>query len=297
MRLTYPTALVLQALLDGHHHGFDIMDATGLPSGTVYPILRRLDAEGCVRSRWEKEGVARREQRPPRRYYELTAGGKADGARRAPARAGDGRSRQAIAAPGGKRGRNVAPSPSLTRAIALVGLASRLVPRGCATTGAREWEGELTAADPQTPRRRRGRSAKADLVRHALGSFVDAFWIRQRDVADLRPSTTCATAGGSCGSTRGFAFTAVGILALSMAASVVAFSVVSQILLRPLPYPDADRIVTVWERQLTAPGGSTSAPATSSTGARARRASRISPRRSVQLRLHRRRSSRSVARA
>ena len=58
MRLTYPTALVLQALLDGYHHGFDVMEATGLPSGTVYPILRRLDAEGCVRSRWEKEGLA-----------------------------------------------------------------------------------------------------------------------------------------------------------------------------------------------------------------------------------------------
>lgn len=76
MRLTYPTALVLQALLDDRHHGFDIMDATGLPSGTVYPILRRLDAEGCVRSRWEKDGVARKEQRPPRRYYELTTGGR-----------------------------------------------------------------------------------------------------------------------------------------------------------------------------------------------------------------------------
>jgi PadR family transcriptional regulator PadR len=76
VRLTYPTALVLQALLDGHHHGFDVMEATGLPSGTVYPILRRLDAEGCVRSRWEKDGVARKQQRPPRRYYELTAGGR-----------------------------------------------------------------------------------------------------------------------------------------------------------------------------------------------------------------------------
>src|SRR6185436_2313216 len=76
MRLTYPTALVLQALLDGRHHGCDIMEATGLPSGTVYPILRRLDAEGCVRSRWEKEGLARKQQRPPRRYYELTAGGR-----------------------------------------------------------------------------------------------------------------------------------------------------------------------------------------------------------------------------
>ena len=76
MRLTYPTSLVLQALLQGHHHGFDIMDAVGLPSGTVYPILRRLDAEGLVKSRWEKEGVARREQRPPRRYYELTSAGR-----------------------------------------------------------------------------------------------------------------------------------------------------------------------------------------------------------------------------
>jgi PadR family transcriptional regulator PadR len=76
MRVTYPTALVLQALLDGVHHGFDIMDATGLPSGTVYPILRRLDAEGLVRSRWERDTVAHREQRPPRRYYELSAGGR-----------------------------------------------------------------------------------------------------------------------------------------------------------------------------------------------------------------------------
>ena len=76
MRLTYPTTLVLQALLNGHHHGFDIMDATGLPSGTVYPILRRMDAEGYVRSQWEKEGEARKEQRPPRRYYELTASGR-----------------------------------------------------------------------------------------------------------------------------------------------------------------------------------------------------------------------------
>jgi PadR family transcriptional regulator, regulatory protein PadR len=76
VRLTYPTALVLQALLDGHHHGFDIMEVTGLPSGTVYPILRRLDAEGCVRSKWERQAVAQKEQRPPRRYYELTAGGR-----------------------------------------------------------------------------------------------------------------------------------------------------------------------------------------------------------------------------
>ena len=75
--MTYQTALVLAALAAGRHHGFDIMDATDLPSGTVYPILRRLDEEGLVRSRWEREATARREQRPTRRYYELTAAGNA----------------------------------------------------------------------------------------------------------------------------------------------------------------------------------------------------------------------------
>ena len=77
MTMTYQTALVLEALMAGRHHGFDIMDATDLPSGTIYPILRRLNDEGLVRSRWERDAVARREQRPPRRSYELTAAGEA----------------------------------------------------------------------------------------------------------------------------------------------------------------------------------------------------------------------------
>lgn len=85
MKLTYPTSLVLQALARGFHHGFDIMEATGLPSGTVYPILRRLDREGLLESAWEKQADAQREQRPPRRYYDITAAGKgvlADAAQR-----------------------------------------------------------------------------------------------------------------------------------------------------------------------------------------------------------------------
>jgi PadR family transcriptional regulator len=71
MKLTYPTALVLEALASGYHHGFNVMNATGLPSGTVYPVLRRLEHEGLVRSRWEKAERAQREGRPPRRDYEL----------------------------------------------------------------------------------------------------------------------------------------------------------------------------------------------------------------------------------
>ena len=76
MNVTLPTTLVLQALSCGHRHGFDVMDATGLPSGTVYPMLRRLEREGMVRANWEDPGTARTEQRPPRRYYELTGEGE-----------------------------------------------------------------------------------------------------------------------------------------------------------------------------------------------------------------------------
>jgi DNA-binding PadR family transcriptional regulator len=75
VRLTRPTALVLLALARGQRHGFDVLDATGLPSGTVYPILRRLEGAGLVRSRWEAVQRARDEGRPPRRYYELTGAG------------------------------------------------------------------------------------------------------------------------------------------------------------------------------------------------------------------------------
>jgi PadR family transcriptional regulator, regulatory protein PadR len=71
-----PAALaVLQAVAGGVRHGFDIMDGTALPSGTVYPILGRLERAGFVRSRWEAASVAQREKRPPRRYYEISAAG------------------------------------------------------------------------------------------------------------------------------------------------------------------------------------------------------------------------------
>ena len=51
--LGYNAAVVLQALVNGHRYGFEIMRAAELPSGTVYPLLRRLEAAELVRSRWE----------------------------------------------------------------------------------------------------------------------------------------------------------------------------------------------------------------------------------------------------
>jgi PadR family transcriptional regulator, regulatory protein PadR len=76
VRLTYPTAMVLFALSRGYAHGFDVIDATGLGAGTVYPILRRLDAEGLVISSWEPAEAVRPHGRPPRRNYLLTPPGE-----------------------------------------------------------------------------------------------------------------------------------------------------------------------------------------------------------------------------
>jgi DNA-binding PadR family transcriptional regulator len=74
--LSFSATAILQAVASGYGYGFDVMDATGLPSGTVYPALRRMEAAGLIASRWEDAGVAQREQRPPRKYYSLTKAGQ-----------------------------------------------------------------------------------------------------------------------------------------------------------------------------------------------------------------------------
>lgn len=74
-RLTYPTSAVLIAIRAGHSYGFDLMDVTGLPDGTVYPILRRLEDKGVLTAEWESAAKASADRRPPRRYYRLTPEG------------------------------------------------------------------------------------------------------------------------------------------------------------------------------------------------------------------------------
>jgi PadR family transcriptional regulator, regulatory protein PadR len=81
--MTHATALVLRALATGHTHGFDIMEVSGLPSGTVYPVLRRLERAEKVRSSWEDQSRARDAGRPRRRVYHLTAAGERVAARAA----------------------------------------------------------------------------------------------------------------------------------------------------------------------------------------------------------------------
>jgi PadR family transcriptional regulator, regulatory protein PadR len=80
-RMTLQVLRVLDTLLDGgtdDRYGFEISKITGLKSGTLYPILARLEGAGWLTSGWEAEVQP---GRPRRRYYRLTGVG-ADGAQR-----------------------------------------------------------------------------------------------------------------------------------------------------------------------------------------------------------------------
>lgn len=76
-KISHTAAMILQAVQLGSLYGFSIMEATGLPSGTVYPALRRLERDGLIGSEWEPQAIADAELRPPRKYYEVTTAGEA----------------------------------------------------------------------------------------------------------------------------------------------------------------------------------------------------------------------------
>lgn len=73
--LSHTAAMILQAIYAGRIYGFSVMEETGLPSGTVYPALRRLERDGLIRSEWESAAAAEAGQRPPRKYYQITRSG------------------------------------------------------------------------------------------------------------------------------------------------------------------------------------------------------------------------------
>jgi PadR family transcriptional regulator, regulatory protein PadR len=75
-RLSLTTANILHAISTGSVYGYTIMEATGLPSGTVYPALRRLERDQLIKSQRERQAIADAEQRPARKYYKLTRSGE-----------------------------------------------------------------------------------------------------------------------------------------------------------------------------------------------------------------------------
>lgn len=75
---SHQAKLILQVLLDSpadETYGLEVVRASGVPAGSAYAILRRLEDEGLLDARWEEIDEAA-EGRPPRRYYRLNGEGR-----------------------------------------------------------------------------------------------------------------------------------------------------------------------------------------------------------------------------
>lgn len=73
--LSQQALAVVAILADTHewHHGYDLMARAGVQSGTLYPLLMRLEAQGMLQARWVDSPEP---GRPPRHVYKLTPAGR-----------------------------------------------------------------------------------------------------------------------------------------------------------------------------------------------------------------------------
>ncbi|HVL67043.1 MAG TPA: ABC transporter permease [Vicinamibacterales bacterium] len=142
---------------------------------------------------------------------------------------------------------------TLRLCLALVRVCALLVPRPSRAAWRAEWESEFRHR--HTALRESHRldwGANADLVRRALGALPDAAWLRRQvtmdaDVVhDMRHGVRMLRRAPS------FTAAAVAILTLGIGGTVAVATLLDTLYFRPLPYADADRIVTVWQR---APSG------------------------------------------
>jgi len=79
VRRTYALVAVAVVLMSDpgvRHWGYVLSRRSGIRSGVMYPILRRMLDEGWLADGWEDQAQAGEGKRPPRRYYELTSEGK-----------------------------------------------------------------------------------------------------------------------------------------------------------------------------------------------------------------------------
>lgn len=125
---------------------------------------------------------------------------------------------------------------------------SHVVPARDRDAWLQEWEAELGERWQRLARRDElNRRQQMDVLRRILGSFHDAAWLRRQFTRDSELIHDMRHGLRVLRRSPGFAIVAVLVLALGVGATVGIFSVVDALLLRTLPYPNAERAVMIWQ--------------------------------------------------
>lgn len=152
---------------------------------------------------------------------------------------------------------------ALRLSFGLIRAFKRLVPAVIRDEWVREWEAEIQHKWCTLNRRQPAAwRDRADVVRRSTGAIADAAWLRQQFTFDRDIMRDVRYALRMLHRRPAMSALAVLVLSLGIGGTVAVFSVIDTLLLRDLPYRDADRIATVWltnrehpeERDGVAPG-------------------------------------------
>jgi predicted permease len=145
------------------------------------------------------------------------------------------------------------PDPLVVRlCLAILGLARHLVPRAARDQWTREWDAEIRHRWHAMRRRDETRwDRQADLVKRSSGAVADAAFLRQQFTADLDVVQDARYGVRMLRKRPVVSALAVVVLALGLGGTITVFSTIDALLLRELPYADSDRVVTVWQTEVT----------------------------------------------
>jgi putative ABC transport system permease protein len=133
-------------------------------------------------------------------------------------------------------------------ALAAVRLIAVVVPRRDRDSWRREWEGEILHRHVTAGRAADGRlGLHLSLIGRSFGSVADAAWLRRQFTADSEIVHDARHAVRLYRRSPGMLSLVVGVLAVGIGAATAVCGAVELVFLKPLPYPDAERIVTVWQ--------------------------------------------------
>jgi putative ABC transport system permease protein len=138
--------------------------------------------------------------------------------------------------------------------LGLVRLFSAVVPRASRADWRAEWEAEVRYRwEILDSGKRLDWRTRMDLFRRALGALPDAAWLRRQFTADADLVHDLRHGVRMLAKAPSFTASAVFILALGIGGTVSIVALLDTLFYRPLPYLDAERVVTIWQRQATRP--------------------------------------------